>query len=100
WDIEILAEINHAPRLSDEALLAQALRYRDSGADVIDLGCVPGESWSRAGEVVSRLRDAGFRVSIDSFERVEVTAAVAAGAELVLSCNASNREWLADLGVE
>ncbi|HLQ43687.1 MAG TPA: DUF6513 domain-containing protein, partial [Planctomycetaceae bacterium] len=63
YDIEILAEINHAPRLSDRELLAQATRYRDAGADVIDLGCVPNESWSRAGEATRLLRSEGFRVS-------------------------------------
>ena len=33
WDIEIIAEINNAPRLSREAIVREALRYRDSGAD-------------------------------------------------------------------
>jgi dihydropteroate synthase-like protein len=100
FDIEILAEINHAPRLADTELLAQASRYRDNGADVIDLGCIPGESWSRAGDVTKLLRAHGFRVSIDSYERAEVEAAVAAGAELVLSCNSSNRDWAAALAAE
>jgi dihydropteroate synthase-like protein len=100
YDIEILAEINHAPRLTPDQLHAAALDLRRDGADVIDLGCIPGKSWSEIGPAVSRLKEAGLRVSIDSFERREVTAAVAAGAELVLSCNASNRDWAADLGVE
>ena len=100
YSIEILAEINHAPRLSFDELLRQANSYRDSGADVIDLGCVPGETWADAADVVRRLRCEGFRLSIDSFDRVEVEAAVEAGAELVLSCNVTNREWLSQLNVE
>lgn len=100
YDIEILAEINHAPRLTDDDIVALARHYRHSGADVIDVGCIPGESWSRCGEVVSRLVDEGFRVSIDSFDRVEVQSAVAAGAELVLSCNSTNVEWAKDLDAE
>ncbi len=100
FDIEILAEINHAPRMRDGEILELARRYQQSGANVIDLGCVPGESWSRVGEVVRLLRDEGLRVSIDSFDRAEVTAAVAAGAELVLSVNHSNLDWAADLPVE
>lgn len=100
FDIEIIAEINHAPRLGDHELVAQANRFRDSGADVIDLGCIPGESWPQAGAVTQRLRSAGFRVSIDSFDRDEVEASVAAGAELVLSCNETNREWAAALPAE
>ncbi len=100
YDIEILAEINHAPRLTDAQLLAQAAAYRTSGADVIDLGCVPGESWARAGDVTRLLRQEGFRVSIDSFDQAEVEAAVSAGAELVLSCNGSNRDWARHLPAE
>lgn len=97
YDIEILAEINHAPRLGDEVILAQAREYRAAGADVIDLGCIPGERWPRAGAVTHLLRDEGLRVSIDSFDRAEVEDAVAAGAELVLSVNATNRDWAAKL---
>jgi dihydropteroate synthase-like protein len=99
-DIEIIAEINHAPRLSDAEILAEANRYRDAGADVIDVGCIPGECWPRCGEVVRLLREEGLRVSIDSFDRREVEEAVAAGAELVLSCNGSNVEWASRLGAE
>lgn len=100
WNIEILAEINHAPRLNDAEIVAQAKHYRQCGADVIDVGCIPGETWSRAGEVTGILRAEGLRVSIDSFDRLEVTAAAKNGAELVLSCNSSNREWAVDLGIE
>ena len=50
YDIEILAEINHAPRMSDREILKLASHFRDSGANVIDLGCVPGESWPRVAE--------------------------------------------------
>lgn len=100
YDIEILAEINHAPRLSDSEIVSQASRYRDSGADVIDLGCIPGESWQRIGDMTKLLRSHGFRVSIDSYDRAEVEAAVSAGAELVLSCNSSNREWAAAIPAE
>ena len=42
WDIEIVAEINNAPRLTREALRAAADYFRASGADVIDIGCTPG----------------------------------------------------------
>lgn len=100
YDIEILAEINHAPQLTDREIFLQADDYYEHGANVIDLGCVPGESWPRVGEVTRMLCDEGFRVSIDSFDRPEVEAAVENGAELVLSCHAENRDWLAELGVE
>jgi dihydropteroate synthase-like protein len=90
YDIAILAEINHVPRLTLAEILAQARAYRDSGADVIDLGCDPGVTWAAAAETVRALRSEGLRVSIDSFNPAEVEAAVEAGAELVLSVNSTN----------
>src|SRR6202011_2390590 len=79
FDIAILAEINHGPRLEPAELLGRALAARAAGADVIDLGCDPGETWAGAADTVRALRDQDLRVSIDSFNPVEVTAAVAAG---------------------
>ncbi|HEY2786623.1 MAG TPA: DUF6513 domain-containing protein, partial [Fimbriiglobus sp.] len=93
WDIEILAEINHAPQMSVANLLASARRYRASGADVIDLGCDPGGPWNGVGDAVRTLTGEGFRVSVDSFDPNEVEAALAAGAELVLSVNGSNVDY-------
>ena len=100
FDIEILAEINHAPRLSREALLEEAHRLSSEGADRIDLGCDPDGSWEGVGDAVEALRDRGLRVSIDSFDPVEVARAVASGADLVLSVNATNRDRAAEWGVE
>lgn len=92
FDIEILAEINHAPQKPLAVILAEARHYRDCGADIIDLGCDPGGSWPGVGVAVRALRDHGLRVSIDSFDPVEVEVALEAGAELVLSVNGSNVE--------
>lgn len=97
YDITILAEINSAQRLPLDETVTKARDFRAYGADVIDLGCDPGETWAGVGEAVRALRDDGLRVSIDSFNPAEVDAAVAAGAELVLSVNRSNlaaaRSW-------
>jgi len=98
--IEILAEINHAPRLKLAEIVAQAQRMKRDGADLIDLGCDPGQCWAGVAEAVRAVCDLGCRVSIDSFDPVEVAAAVQAGAELVLSVNHTNRHAAADWGVE
>jgi len=98
--IEILAEINHAPRLEKDELLRQARALIRSGADRIDLGCDAGAVWGGVGDAVKALVAKGIRVSIDSFEPTEVSQAVRAGADLVLSVNAGNRERAADWGVE
>ncbi|MFM8735995.1 MAG: DUF6513 domain-containing protein [Pirellulales bacterium] len=99
-DIEIIAEINHAPRLSSQALLAEARRLVAEGADRIDVGCDPGEPWAGVAAAVRMLVGEGFRVSIDSFDPAEVTAATRAGASLVLSVNSSNVVAAADWGCE
>lgn len=100
YEIEIIAEINHAPRWKLADLLAEADRLRADGANVIDVGCNPGEVWRGVGDVVRALCDAGHRVSIDSLEVAEIELAVQAGAELVLSVNSSNRHAAADWGCE
>ena len=97
YDIEIVAEVNNAPRLAREAIRREAEHYRTSGADVIDIGCTPGRAFPDLGDVVRELVSEGMRVSIDSFDPGEIRAAVAAGAELVLSINASNREVAREL---
>ena len=100
FDIEIIAEINHAPRLPLAAILDEAIRLRAAGADRIDLGCDPGSEWAGVGDAVRMLVTEGFRVSIDSFAPREIAAAVQAGASLVLSVNSTNVAAAADWGCE
>jgi dihydropteroate synthase len=97
WDIEIVAEINNAPRLSSEQARAEADYYRTSGADVIDIGCTPGLPFPGLAGLVRDFVAAGMRVSVDTFDPEEIRAAVAAGAELVLSVNGSNLDAARDL---
>src|SRR2546427_862763 len=97
YDIEIVAEVNNAPRLPREAVRREAQYYRASGADVIDIGCTPGLAYPDLSAVVGELVAAGMRVSIDSFDPGEIRDAVAAGAELVLSVNGSNLDAAREL---
>ncbi len=100
YAIEIIAEINHAPDLDAGSIRDAARRYRASGADVIDVGCNPGSTWTGIGDVVRMLRDEGHRVAIDTFDVEEIRRGVAAGAELVLSVHGDNLEVARDLGCE
>ncbi|MEZ6127762.1 MAG: DUF6513 domain-containing protein [Planctomycetaceae bacterium] len=100
YSIDIIGEINHATRLPLAHVVAEAKRMSADGADVIDVGCVPGESCRIVGEIVAALRTENLRVSIDSFDPSEVEQAVAAGAELILSCNHANVDWVTKLGTE
>jgi len=96
YDIEIVAEVNNAPRLTRDAIRREAEHYRASGADVIDVGCTPGREFPGLADVVGELVAAGMRVSIDSFEAAEIRTAVGAGAELVLSVNRTNLDVARD----
>jgi len=100
WDIEIIAEINHCPRLSLAEIIEEAKKLSSAGADVIDIGCDPGTVWLGVGDAVKAVRELGLRVSIDSLNPLEIARAAAAGAELVLSVNSANREAAPDWGVE
>ena len=98
--IEIVAEINHVPQLELAEVLRVARRYREAGADVIDVGCDPGGPFRGVADVVRELRAEGFRISIDSLDPVEIEAAVDAGAELVLSVRRDNLDVARDLPCE
>jgi dihydropteroate synthase len=100
YDIEIIAEINHCPRLALADIRAQARQLAADGTDLIDVGCEPDGPWSGVAETVRALRDDGHRVSIDSLDPREIEPAVRAGAELVLSVNSSNRAAARDWGCE
>ncbi len=100
YDVEILAEINHAPRLSQADVLRIAKEAVANGANCIDLGCEPGARWRDVGATVSALCGEGMRVSLDTFDRWEAETGAKAGVELILSVNASNREACIDWGCE
>jgi dihydropteroate synthase-like protein len=98
--IEIIAEINYAPRMSLVELIAMAKDLQSQGADRIDLGCDPGSRWQNVDEAVRCLRDEGLTLSIDTFDVWEAETATRAGATLVLSVNESNRNAAKDWGAE
>lgn len=100
YDIEIIAEINHCPRLRLDRIRALARQLAADGADVIDVGCDPAGPWNGVADVVRALVDDGHRVSIDSLDVREIESAVRAGAELVLSVNGTNRAAAPDWGRE
>lgn len=84
-DVAIFAEVVDAPNLSVQAIVERARSYRSDGADVIDLGCLPGTAFPHLTEAVQALRSDGFRVSVDSLERADLLAGGRAGADYLLS---------------
>ncbi|GAB4244215.1 MAG: dihydropteroate synthase [Thermoleophilia bacterium] len=94
---KILAEIVEAYRMPWEEILAEAEYYRQSGADIIDLGCPPMEGFPGVGEVVTGLKERGFVVSVDTFDPETIREADAAGVDLLLSVNSQNMDMVPEL---
>jgi dihydropteroate synthase-like protein len=87
-DLRIFAEIVEAPSLAVEDIVSRAMAMRSSGADVIDLGCLPDTAFPHLEDTVSALKSAGLNVSVDSADPEELQRAVRAGADFVLSLTA------------
>ncbi len=97
FPMRVLAEIVDAPHMDEEAITRLAKRFVKAGADFVDVGMVAGESQpSDAKRVVALVKRAvDVPVSIDSLDPAEIREAVSAGADLVLSADASNIEAIA-----
>lgn len=85
YDVNIFAEIVDAPDRDIDSILARANYYRDNGANVIDIGCLPEEKFPHMEEAITALHEAGFKVSVDSLELSDLRRAGKAGADYVLS---------------
>lgn len=94
-DVKIFAEIVDAPRMTIEAVLERAHRFRHDGADVIDLGCLPETAFEQLEQMVRALKDGGFAVSVDSVDPDELLRGGRAGADYLLSLNEETL-WVAD----
>ena len=83
--VQIFAEIVDAPNMSVEEIVRQAQVYQQDGANVIDLGCLPGTSFPHLAESVQTLKSENFMVSVDSLVPQELIAGAHAGADYLLS---------------
>lgn len=84
-DVRIFAELVDAPRMSIDAILAQAAAYAADGADVIDIGGLPQTPFPHLEESVQALKAAGYQVSVDSLDPDELLRGGRAGADYLLS---------------
>jgi dihydropteroate synthase-like protein len=97
YKLKILAEINDAPLLNTEQILNMAHYYKKSGADIIDVGCTPDIEFPQLGEVITLLKQEGFMVSVDTFNKKEILAANKAGVDYLLSINSQDMEVASEL---
>jgi dihydropteroate synthase-like protein len=83
--VKIFAEIVDAPDLSVDAIVKKAERFKQQGADVIDLGCLPGKPFLHLADAVKTLKSANYQVSVDSMNTADLRDAGLAGADYLLS---------------
>ena len=94
FPMRVLAEIANAPLLTDLELLARARYFVESGADMVDIGMIAGETLDeRIPKMVKLLKNQlDVAVSIDSLNPVEIKSAVESGVDMVLSLDHGNWE--------
>jgi dihydropteroate synthase len=97
YSVQIIAEIQDALQLSEPELLRRAEYFRDSGVDVIDLGVTPGSAPGNVARAIQILKQADYRVSIDTMDAALIREADTAGVDYVLSLNHSNIEIAREL---
>ncbi len=85
YDVNIFAEIVDAPERSVESIIERARYYRDCGANVIDIGCLPEEKFPHLEDAIIALHEEGFKVSVDSLYIEDLRRAGKAGADYLLS---------------
>jgi len=98
YDVCIFAEIVDASALGVDVIRERALRMREAGADVIDLGCLPDTPFPHLEDAVGELKRAGLSVSVDSGNVEELRRGGRAGADFLLSLTEKTLDIAAETG--
>ncbi|MHA2183543.1 MAG: dihydropteroate synthase-like protein [Promethearchaeota archaeon] len=90
----IIAEIVNCTDKRNESIIKKARHYIDSGADIIDIGCVSNKpNPLRVKEIIQILREEfDTLISIDSMDSSEILAAVDMDIDMILSFDIGNYE--------
>lgn len=95
YQVQIFAEIVDAPYLSVAGIIKKAQHYQAQGANVIDLGCLPGVDFPHLAEAVGALKALNFQVSVDSSDAKDLLQGGQAGADFLLSLTEKTL-WIAE----
>ncbi len=95
----IIAEIVNCTEKSNENILKKATHYINSGADIIDIGCVANKpNPERITEIIKLIRSKhNILISIDSMVPEEIYAAVEENIDLILSLDLGNYKEMLNL---
>jgi len=94
-DVKIFAEIVEAPQLTVDGIVARAEYFRQQGADVIDLGCLPNTPFAHLADAIQAIKSIGMQVSVDSLNNDDLLLAGKSGADYLLSLTEKSL-WIAD----
>lgn len=95
YSCQIFAEIVDASDLTVDEIVAKAEKFKAQGANVIDLGCLPNKPFAHLTDTIKTLKQAGFKVSVDSMNSDELLLAGKAGADYLLSLTEKTL-WISD----
>ena len=90
YEVHIFAEITDAPNMKIQEIISMANYYRDNGADIIDIGCLPNKPFPHLSETIQELKRQDFYVSIDSHLDKELILGGKSGADYLLSIKSDN----------
>jgi len=90
YEVHIFAEITDAPNMKIQEIISMADNYRNNGADIIDIGCLPNQSFPHLSETIQELKRQDFYVSIDSHSDKELILGGKSGADYLLSIKSDN----------
>lgn len=95
----IIGEIVNCTERSEQNILKKVKHFIESGADIIDIGCVSNKNFpERIPSIIETIRS-NFDVllSIDSMDKSEIKAAVDAEIDMILSFDLGNYKELLDI---
>ncbi|MFX1311052.1 MAG: dihydropteroate synthase-like protein [Promethearchaeota archaeon] len=93
----IIAEVVNCTKKSDQEIIKKVSHYIQSGADIIDIGCIANKpDPKRVKEIIELIRNNyNILISIDSMQKDEISVAIKSDIDLILSFDLGNyREFL------
>jgi dihydropteroate synthase-like protein len=95
----IIAEIVNCTEKSDRSILKKVKHYIDSGADIIDIGCVANKSNPEKVKDIIKLIRSNFDIliSVDSMDVKEIRTAVSQGIDIILSMDLGSYNAFLDI---
>ncbi|AEK20604.1 dihydropteroate synthase-like protein [Methanococcus maripaludis] len=96
YPMRVLGEIVHVPWLSKKELEEKVNYYVESGADMIDLGMVSNEDYSKdLKQIIKTVRDITDKpVSVDTLNTKELIEAINLDVDMILSVDSGNFDEL------